>query len=63
MTYEYCCTDCKFEWTAEQKITDDPIPNCPLCGNKTAKRLISSGAFSLSGNGWYRDGYSKKINS
>lgn len=58
MTYEYVCTECKHEWTIEQKITADPLKLCPKCQQESAKRLVSGGTgFSLQGSGWFRDGY------
>lgn len=60
MTYSYECqnSDCRAEWEQQQKITEAPITECPLCGSHSAKRLISGpSAFSLKGSGWYRDGY------
>jgi len=56
-TYEYRCTSCKRKFEVFQKISEPPLEKCPHCGEK-AKRLISQGAFSLKGSGWYKDGYS-----
>src|SRR5690606_17672485 len=58
MTYTYECTDCRHKWDAEQKITADPLTECPKCAKSSARRLISApGGFVLKGAGWYRDGY------
>lgn len=57
MTYEYTCTNCKHNWEVEQKITEDSLKDCPACGNKTAKRLISQSSFILVGGGWAADNY------
>lgn len=57
-TYEYICENCKHEWETDQKITDEPLKNCPNCGKERAKRQISKGTgFILKGGGWYREGY------
>jgi putative FmdB family regulatory protein len=56
-TYEYHCSGCGKNFEMFQKISDPPAEKCPLCGGK-AKRLVSGGAFSLKGSGWYKDGYS-----
>lgn len=57
-TYEYGCSNCGTEWEHEQKMSDDPITKCPVCGKQTAKRFISlSGGFTLKGGGWAADRY------
>lgn len=59
MTYEYCCQGCDHTWETEQRITEDPLKDCPSCGEPKAKRLVSGGiGFELKGGGWYKDGYS-----
>src|SRR6266487_3982649 len=60
-TYDYICTSCGNAWELEQRIVEDPIKDCPKCGQATAKRQISSGAgFILKGGGWYADLYASK---
>lgn len=56
--YEYHCKSCKKTFEEVQKISDDPLTECPSCG-KRVKRLISSTSFTLKGEGWYKDGYAK----
>jgi putative FmdB family regulatory protein len=59
MTYDYVCTACAHVWEAEQRITADPLKDCPNCHQATAKRQISGGqGFILKGGGWYSDLYS-----
>ncbi len=59
MTYDYVCTACSHIWEAEQRITEDPLKDCPKCHEQTAKRQISGGqGFILKGGGWYSDLYS-----
>jgi len=55
-TYEYKCEKCSKEFEQFQKISDPPLAKCPDCGGKVT-RLVSAGAFSLKGGGWYKDGY------
>jgi putative FmdB family regulatory protein len=58
-TYDYICTSCQNAWELEQRIVEDPVRECPRCGQATAKRQISSGGgFILKGGGWYSDLYS-----
>jgi putative FmdB family regulatory protein len=56
-TYQYKCDDCGEEFEEFQKISDDPIEECPSCGGRT-HRLITGGAgFLLKGSGWYVTDY------
>jgi len=57
-TYEYACPDCGNQWEQVQRITEDPVKDCPACGKSSAHRLISAGTnFILKGGGWYSDLY------
>jgi putative FmdB family regulatory protein len=59
-TYEYQCDvteSHKFE--VEQKITDEPIKWCVICHCR-CHRIISGSGFVLKGEGWAKDGYTKK---
>jgi putative FmdB family regulatory protein len=59
-TYEYKCVVCDYHWEIDQKITDEPIKECPKCKCDKAVRLIAGGTnFILLGGGWCSDGYSK----
>lgn len=57
-TYEYLCEKCGYVFEASQKITDEPLKECPKCDG-AVKRLISSGNFILKGSGWYLTDYAK----
>jgi len=54
--YEYKCTDCNEQFEITQKITDDPVTTCNLCGGEL-KRLITNTSFVLKGSGWYVTDY------
>jgi putative FmdB family regulatory protein len=59
--YDYTCEACGEVWEEFQPITATPHTLCPVCGAEKAKRLISNpGGFKLSGDGWAKDGYSRK---
>ena len=59
-TYSYACDACGKSFEKEQRIVEDPIKVCELCGKPKARRLIVSGNFILKGGGWYSDGYGSK---
>ena len=54
--YEYRCVDCNEQFEVMQKITDDPLSTCELCGGQL-KRLITNTSFVLKGSGWYVTDY------
>lgn len=56
-TYSYTCDACGKSFEKEQRIVEDPIKTCELCGKPKARRQIVSGNFILKGGGWYSDGY------
>ena len=58
--YEYGCKYCDHTFEIFQKINSRKIRKCPECGRKNALNiLLGSTAFSLKGDGWAKDGYSK----
>ncbi len=56
-TYEYKCLNCNLKFELFQKITDNPITECPECKGEV-KRLISAGAGTIfKGSGFYQTDY------
>ena len=51
--YEYECAACGHRKEAIQKISDEPLKDCPECGKPELKKLVSAAAFRLKGGGWY----------
>ncbi|NJN47654.1 MAG: zinc ribbon domain-containing protein [Candidatus Competibacteraceae bacterium] len=51
--YEYRCADCGHELEAMQKMSEDPLTDCPACSKPTLKKKISAVGFRLKGGGWY----------
>ena len=51
--YEYLCKTCGHQFDALQKISDDPLTDCPECGRPELKKLLSAPNFRLKGAGWY----------
>ena len=57
--YEYACRKCDHTLDALQKMSDDPLVDCPECGKPALKRLISAPRFRLKGKGWYETDFKK----
>lgn len=56
-TYEYKCSECEEIFEVFQKITDDPLKICQVCGGEL-KRLISGGmGVIFKGSGFYTTDY------
>ncbi len=51
--YEYQCENCGHKLEKLQKISDDPLKDCPSCNSPALKKLVSAAAFRLKGGGWY----------
>jgi putative FmdB family regulatory protein len=62
--YEYRCSACGHEFEILQKISDQPLTECPACGKSKLSKLVSAAGFQLKGSGWYvtdfRDGNKSK---
>ena len=56
-SYSYLCDARGGTFELEQRISEDPVKKCSLCGKAQARRQIVSGNFILKGGGWYSDGY------
>ncbi|MBE9527026.1 MAG: zinc ribbon domain-containing protein [Proteobacteria bacterium] len=51
--YEYRCNGCGHEMELIQRMSDDPMKDCPVCQESKLKKLISAAGFKLKGSGWY----------
>lgn len=59
-TYEYKCLKCDHRFELFQKMTADPVKECPVCGGEV-KRLIGAGAGPIfKGSGFYQTDYKNK---
>lgn len=59
-TYDYKCLDCGHSFEHFQKITDEPLTNCPVCSGHV-KRLIGAGSAPIfKGSGFYQTDYKNK---
>lgn len=57
--YEYACKNCGHTLDELQKISDEPLVDCPECGQAQLKRLLSAPRFRLKGAGWYETDFKK----
>ena len=58
--YEYECQECGHRHEALQKISEDPLTDCPACNKSALKKLVSAAGFRLSGSGWYETDFKSK---
>lgn len=58
--YEYRCSECNFEMSVLQKLSDDPPKCCKCTSDKDMTKLISTTSFLLKGGGWAKDNYGLK---
>lgn len=58
--YEYACRKCSHTLDVLQKMTDEPLVECPACGEPQLRRLISAPRFRLKGKGWYETDFKKE---
>lgn len=62
--YEYECKACGHRLEKLQKMSAEPLADCPACKHDTLSRLISAAGFRLAGGGWYETDFktgSKRI--
>ena len=51
--YAYRCEACGFAKDVLQKISDEPLTDCPSCGQAQFTKQITAAGFQLKGSGWY----------
>jgi putative FmdB family regulatory protein len=57
-TYDYECDGCGHRLELFQRISDDPIKQCPACGKNKLRRLFGTGAaIVFKGSGFYQTDY------
>lgn len=56
-TYDYKCNNCNYTFELFQKMTDEPVKECPKCKGPVI-RLIGAGAGPIfKGSGFYQTDY------
>lgn len=58
-TYEYRCISCEHQFERFQRMSDDPVKECEVCG-EPVKRLLFPVAIHFKGNGFYSTDYARK---
>ena len=58
--YEYLCDACGHRFEKIQKFSDPHVDECPVCGEKKVRKLVSSPAIQFKGSGFYINDYAKK---
>ncbi len=58
--YEYQCEGCHHQFEVIQKISAEPVKECPQCFENKAVRLVSAPGFQLKGTGWYATDFKDK---
>ncbi len=51
-TYEYACDSCGHRFDVRQSFSDEPIRDCPVCGESVRRVVYPSGVI-FKGSGWY----------
>ncbi|MGH8648434.1 MAG: FmdB family zinc ribbon protein [Burkholderiales bacterium] len=51
--YEYRCGACGYQKEFLQRLSDAPLKDCPECGKRAFKKLVTAAGFQLKGTGWY----------
>lgn len=57
--YEYQCQACGHELEALQKLSDEPLRDCPSCKTPQLQKRVSAAGFRLKGTGWYETDFKK----
>ncbi len=51
--YAYRCESCHQPHEALQKVSAEPLTQCPACGQATLRKQLTAAGFQLKGSGWY----------
>ena len=51
--YAYKCASCGHSMDKLQKMSDDPLTVCPVCGEAALAKQVTAAGFQLKGSGWY----------
>ena len=51
--YAYKCASCGHTADVLQKMSADPLTECPACGKSSYCKQVTAPSFQLKGSGWY----------
>jgi putative FmdB family regulatory protein len=57
--YEYRCNDCGHQFEVSQRMSDDPLTECEVCGGQVSKVLFAP-AIHFKGTGFHNTDYGTK---
>jgi len=57
-TYNYVCKECDAPLEVRQRMSDDPLVECPKCKKPSLKKVIvpNTGGVQFKGKGWFNSG-------
>ena len=55
--YHYRCEECSEEFEATQRITENPLTNCPKCNGEIYRVISSNIGLSFKGSGFHVNDY------
>ncbi|MBC7293062.1 MAG: FmdB family transcriptional regulator [Thermoleophilia bacterium] len=58
-TYEYRCVSCNHQFERFQRMSDEPVKECEICG-APVRRLLFPVAIQFKGNGFYTTDYARR---
>jgi putative FmdB family regulatory protein len=58
-TYEYRCLSCEHQFERFQRMSDDPVKECEVCG-EPVRRLLFPVAIQFKGKGFYTTDYARR---
>lgn len=56
-TYEYRCPQCGNDFEKFQKMSEEPVADCPECGTASQRRLSGGAGLLFKGSGFYITDY------
>ena len=51
--YAYKCAVCGHSQDVLQKVSDEPLTQCTVCGAAAFAKQLTAAGFQLKGSGWY----------
>ena len=49
--YEYSCNSCEHRFETIQRVSEEPLRDCPESGDKALKKLLSAPGSRIKGSG------------